>query len=61
MLGVDAPGAGMFRRPVEAFGREAAEHTAKSSIRAMPRRTLDLGYSFEHRELEPALRDLLGR
>jgi uncharacterized protein len=43
------------------LGREAAEHTAKSSIRAMPRRTLDLGYSFEHGELEPALRDLLGR
>lgn len=43
------------------LGREAAEHTAKSSLRVMPRRLQDLGYRFEHPELEPALRDLLGR
>jgi hypothetical protein len=41
------------------LGREAAEHTAKSSIRVMPRRTLDLGYSFEHTDLDEAFADLL--
>lgn len=43
------------------LGREAAEHTAKSSIRVMPRRTLDLGYTFEHDDLDQAFADLLRR
>ncbi len=41
------------------LGKEAADHTAKSSARVIPRRTQDLGYGFRHPELEPALRDLL--
>lgn len=41
------------------LGKEAAEHTAKSSARVIPRRTQDLGYVFRHPELEAALRDLL--
>ena len=32
-----------------------------SSLRVVPRRALDLGYEFRFTELEPALRDLLGR
>ena len=40
------------------FGSEFAE-TVRGGQRVMPRRTLDLGYGFEHPELEPALRDLL--
>jgi NAD dependent epimerase/dehydratase family enzyme len=32
-----------------------------SSIRVIPRRALDLGYGFRFAELEPGLRDLLGR
>ncbi len=32
-----------------------------SSLRVVPRRALDLGYEFRWPELEPALRDLLGR
>jgi uncharacterized protein len=32
-----------------------------SSLRVAPRRALDLGYEFRFTELEPALRDLLGR
>jgi uncharacterized protein (TIGR01777 family) len=39
-------------------GRELAE-TVKGGQRVIPRRALDLGYSFRHPELEPALRDLL--
>ncbi len=39
-------------------GRELAE-TVKGGQRAVPRRALDLGFKFEHPELEPALRDLL--
>jgi uncharacterized protein (TIGR01777 family) len=41
------------------LGREAAEHTAKSSARVVPRRTQELGYSFKFPDLEPALRDVL--
>ena len=41
------------------YGEEFAE-TIRGGQRVIPRRTLDLGYSFEHPELEPALRDLLG-
>ncbi|MFN8159684.1 MAG: TIGR01777 family oxidoreductase [Solirubrobacterales bacterium] len=40
------------------FGEEFAE-TVRGGARVMPRRTLDLGYEFEHPELEEALRDLL--
>jgi uncharacterized protein len=32
-----------------------------ASLRVVPRRALDLGYAFRFPELEPALRDLLGR
>jgi uncharacterized protein len=39
-------------------GRELAE-TVKGGQRVLPRRALDLGFRFEHPELEPALRDLL--
>ena len=41
------------------LGREAAEHTAKSSIRVMPTRTRELGYEFRHPQLQGALSDLL--
>ena len=41
-------------------GSELAE-TVKGGQRVMPRRALDLGYSFQHPELEPALKDLLRR
>jgi NAD dependent epimerase/dehydratase family enzyme len=34
---------------------------ATTSIRAVPRRALDKGYRFRHPELEPALRQLVGR
>jgi uncharacterized protein len=39
-------------------GRELAK-TVKGGQRVLPRRALDLGFNFEHPELEPALRDLL--
>jgi uncharacterized protein (TIGR01777 family) len=39
-------------------GRELAE-TVKGGQRVVPRRALDLGFSFRHPDLEPALRDLL--
>jgi uncharacterized protein (TIGR01777 family) len=41
------------------LGRELAE-TVKDGQRVLPRRALDLGFSFKYPELEPALRDLLG-
>ena len=41
------------------LGRELAE-TVKGGQRVLPRRALDLGFTFKHPELEPALRDLLG-
>jgi uncharacterized protein (TIGR01777 family) len=41
------------------LGRELAE-TVKGGQRVLPRRALDLGFTFEHPDLEPALRDLLG-
>ena len=41
------------------LGREAAEHTAKSSVRVMPTRTRELGYEFKHPQLDGALADLL--
>jgi uncharacterized protein (TIGR01777 family) len=41
------------------LGRELAE-TVKDGQRVLPRRALDLGFTFKHPELEPALRDLLG-
>jgi uncharacterized protein (TIGR01777 family) len=40
------------------LGRELAE-TVKDGQRVLPRRALDLGFTFKHPELEPALRDLL--
>ena len=40
-------------------GRELAE-TVTGGQRIVPRRALDLGFEFQHPELEPALRDLLG-
>jgi uncharacterized protein len=40
------------------LGRELAE-TVKDGQRVLPRRALDLGFTFKHRELEAALRDLL--
>jgi uncharacterized protein (TIGR01777 family) len=41
------------------LGRELAE-TVKDGQRVLPRRALDLGFTFKHPDLEPALRDLLG-
>lgn len=41
-------------------GRELAD-SVLASQRAVPRRALDLGYSFRFPEIEPALRDLLAR
>lgn len=41
-------------------GGEVAEFVT-ASLRAVPRRALDRGFVFRHPELEPALRDLLGR
>jgi len=41
------------------LGRELAE-TVKDGQRVLPRRALDLGFTFKHPELDPALRDLLG-
>lgn len=40
------------------LGSELAE-TVKGGQRAIPKRTLELGYSFRHPELDEALRDLL--
>jgi|SRR3954447_5204899 uncharacterized protein (TIGR01777 family) len=42
------------------LGREMAD-LATASIRAVPRRALDKGYTFRHGDVEPALRELLGR
>jgi uncharacterized protein (TIGR01777 family) len=42
------------------FGDELGE-VATGGQRAIPRRALDEGFDFAHPELEPALRDLLGR
>ena len=41
-----------------ALGSELAE-AVTVSLRVIPKRALELGYSFQHPELEPALRDLL--
>lgn len=41
-------------------GGELAD-AVTSSIRAVPRRPLELGFRFEFERIEPALRDLLGR
>jgi uncharacterized protein len=40
------------------LGRELAE-TVRGGQRVVPRRAQDLGFTFQHPELEPALRDLL--
>jgi uncharacterized protein (TIGR01777 family) len=42
------------------FGDELGE-VASGGQRALPRRALDAGFEFAHPDLEPALRDLLGR
>jgi uncharacterized protein (TIGR01777 family) len=42
------------------FGDELAE-VVTGGQRAVPRRALDAGFEFAHPELEPALRELLGR
>jgi uncharacterized protein (TIGR01777 family) len=42
------------------FGSEMAR-MATGGQRALPRRALDAGFEFRHPDLEPALRDLLGR
>jgi uncharacterized protein (TIGR01777 family) len=49
------------RFAVVAMRGEELTDQVLSSIRVMPRRALDLGYAFRFPELEPALRDLLGR
>jgi NAD dependent epimerase/dehydratase family enzyme len=36
-------------------------HFVTASLRVMPRRALDKGYTFRFPGLEPALRDLLGK
>ena len=41
-------------------GGEVADFVT-ASLRVVPRRALDKGYAFRYPELEPALRDLLGR
>ena len=41
-------------------GGEVADFVT-ASLRVVPRRSLDKGFSFRHPDLEPALRDLLGR
>ena len=43
------------------MGSETAHETALASQRALPTRLEDSGYVFEHRELEPALHDVLAR
>jgi uncharacterized protein len=42
------------------FGNELGE-VAAGGQRVVPRRAVDAGFAFNHPELEPALRDLLGR
>jgi uncharacterized protein (TIGR01777 family) len=43
------------------YGMELVHHLLLTGQRVMPQRLLDTGYRFEHPELEPALRALLGR
>lgn len=51
--------------PVPAFGVRALygemAQVVTGGVRAVPRRLLDLGHEFRHPQLEPALRDVLGR
>jgi uncharacterized protein (TIGR01777 family) len=49
------------RFAVVAMRGEELTDQVLSSIRVIPRRALDLGFAFRFPELEPALRDLLGR
>jgi uncharacterized protein (TIGR01777 family) len=42
------------------LGSELAD-AVTGSLRVVPRRALDLGYEFRFREIEPAIRDALGR
>lgn len=39
----------------------ASRNFVTATLRVVPRRALDKGYTFRYPELEPALRDLLGR
>jgi uncharacterized protein (TIGR01777 family) len=43
-----------------AFG-EMADEMLLSSARALPRALENVGFAFQHPQLEPALRDILGR
>jgi uncharacterized protein (TIGR01777 family) len=49
------------RLAVVAMRGEELTDQVLSSIRVIPRRAVDLGFAFRFPELEPALRDLLGR
>ncbi|MGH3345056.1 MAG: TIGR01777 family oxidoreductase [Carbonactinosporaceae bacterium] len=51
------PGAG----PAVLLGREGARETAFASQRVLPGRAEETGYRFRHRDLESALRHVLGR
>jgi uncharacterized protein (TIGR01777 family) len=42
-----------------AMGKEAAEETALSSVRALPRRLLEIGYEFGYADLPTALQNVL--
>ena len=46
---------------VTAMGGGEVADFVTASLRVVPRRALDKGYTFRYPELEPALRDLLGR
>jgi uncharacterized protein len=43
------------------LGKQATEEFALASQRVLPRRLTELGHTFRHPDLEPALRHLLGR
>lgn len=44
-----------------AFSRKMADETILTGARAEPRRLTDLGYEFQHPELEEALRNMVGK
>ena len=43
------------------YGRELIEHLLLGGQRVLPKRLEASGYRFSHAELEPALRELLGK
>ena len=53
-------GSNPFSRSLGSGSTEVADFVT-ASLRVMPRRALDKGYTFRFPELEPALRDLLGK